>query len=35
MGHNFFIEDAIETNNLIENNLAINTLKSWSLLISD
>ena len=35
MGHNFFIEDAIETNNLIENNLAINTLKSWSLLVSD
>ena len=35
MGHTFFIEDAIETNNLIENNLAILTRKSWSLLNSD
>jgi hypothetical protein len=34
-GHNFFIEDAIETNNYLENNLAIWTKKSWSLLNSD
>lgn len=34
-GHTFFIEDAAETKNLIENNLAIYTRKSWSLLNSD
>jgi hypothetical protein len=34
-GHTFFIEDAAETHNLIENNLAIWTKKSWSLLNSD
>lgn len=34
-GHNFFIEDAIETNNYLEKNLAILTKKSWSLLNSD
>jgi hypothetical protein len=35
MGHTFFIEDAIETKNLIENNLAIKTKASWSLLNTD
>jgi len=34
-GHTFFIEDAIERHNLIENNLAILTKKSWSLLNTD
>jgi hypothetical protein len=34
-GHTFFIEDAAETNNYLENNLAILTKKSWSLLNSD
>lgn len=34
-GHTFFIEDAAETHNLLENNLAILTKKSWSLLNSD
>jgi len=35
MGHTYFIEDAIETNNLLENNLAIMTKRSWSLLNTD
>lgn len=35
MGHTFFIEDAVETNNYLEGNLAILTKKSWSLLNSD
>ena len=35
MGHTFFIEDAAETNNYLENNLAIWMRKSWSLLNSD
>ena len=34
-GHNIFIEDAIETYNLIENNLVITTLPSNSLLNTD
>jgi len=34
-GHNFFIEDAAETKNFLENNLAILTRRSWSLLNSD
>ena len=34
-GHNFFIEDAAETKNYLENNLAIWTKRSWSLLVSD
>jgi len=35
MGHTFFIEDAVETDNYLEHNLAILTKKSWSLLNSD
>lgn len=35
MGHAFFIEDAAETNNLIENNLIVDTRRSWSLLNTD
>lgn len=35
MGHAFFIEDAVETYNYLERNLAILTKKSWSLLNSD
>lgn len=34
-GHTFFIEDAAETKNYLEKNLAILTKKSWSLLNSD
>ncbi|CDW80878.1 ipt tig domain containing protein [Stylonychia lemnae] len=35
MGHTFFIEDAVETKNLIQGNLAIQTMASMSLLITD
>ena len=35
MGHSVFIEDGIETYNLIQNNLVINTMASWSLLNTD
>ena len=35
MGHNFFIEDAIETKNLLQNNLVISAARSWSLLNTD
>ena len=34
-GHNIFVEDGIETNNLVQNNLVISTLRSWSLLNTD
>jgi hypothetical protein len=35
MGHTIFIEDGIETGNLIEDNLVIDTRESWSLLVTD
>jgi len=35
MGHNIFIEDAAETNNIIEYNLLVQTMRSWSLLNTD
>lgn len=35
MGHNIFIEDAIETFNLIKRNLVVDTRRSWSLLNTD
>ena len=35
MGHNIFIEDAIETKNVIKNNLVVSTRRSWSLLNTD
>jgi hypothetical protein len=35
MGHAIFIEDAAETKNLIENNLIVDTRRSWSLLNTD
>lgn len=35
MGHNIFIEDAIETKNIIRNNLVVSTVRSWSLLNTD
>ncbi len=35
MGHTFFIEDAAETKNFLENNLAVLTQRSWSLLNTD
>ena len=35
MGHTVFIEDAAETNNLIEDNLIVQTMRSWSLLNTD
>jgi hypothetical protein len=34
-GHTFFIEDGIETKNLLEHNLALLTQRSWSLLNTD
>ena len=35
MGHAVFIEDAAETNCLIEDNLVVDTRRSWSLLNTD
>ena len=35
MGHTFFIEDAAETKNLLEDNLAVQTMASTSLLNTD
>ena len=35
MGHSIFVEDAIETKNVIDHNLVIGTNKSWSLLNTD
>ena len=35
MGHTIFIEDAIETKNLIEGNLIVDVRRSWSLLNTD
>jgi hypothetical protein len=35
MGHTFFIEDAVETKNFLDGNLAIKTKRSWSLLNTD
>ena len=34
-GHALFLENSIETNNLIEDNLIIQTVPSWSLLNTD
>jgi len=34
-GHNYFIEDGIETNNLIEHNLAISSIQAWTMLQTD
>ena len=35
MGHNIFLEDGIETNNLIENNLIISSLSASFMLQTD
>jgi len=35
MGHTFFIEDGAETKNLLKNNLAVKTKRSWALLNTD
>lgn len=35
MGHSIFMEDAVETNNVIEGNLVVDTRRSWSLLNTD
>jgi len=35
MGHTFFIEDAVETNNYYNNNLAVKVRESMSLLNTD
>ena len=35
MGHTIFVEDAIETKNLIDGNLVMLTKRSWSLLNTD
>jgi hypothetical protein len=34
-GHNIFLEDGIETYNVIENNLAIGTIQVWNMLQTD
>jgi hypothetical protein len=34
-GHNFFIEDGIETHNLLQHNLAISSLQVWTMLQTD
>jgi hypothetical protein len=34
-GHTIFIEDAVETQNVMKNNLIFNTQRSWSLLNTD
>ena len=34
-GHNYFIEDGIETNNLLEENLGISTIQIWTLINTD
>jgi hypothetical protein len=35
MGHGIFIEDGVETGNLIKNNLVVDTRASHSLLVTD
>ena len=35
MGHTYFIEDGIETHNVLEENIGIATQRSWSLLMTD
>lgn len=35
MGHNFFIEDAVERYNVVRDNLVMGTERSWSLLNTD
>ena len=35
MGHTYFIEDAAETNNYLRRNLAMKSMRSWSLLNTD
>jgi hypothetical protein len=35
MGHTIFIEDAVESKNLIEGNLILDVRRSWSLLNTD
>ena len=34
-GHSYFIEDGIETNNLLEDNLGISTIQIWTLINTD
>lgn len=34
-GHNFFVEDGIETQNVIENNLAMNSLMTFKMMQTD
>lgn len=35
MGHNYFIEDGIETQNLLQYNLAISSIQVWTMLQTD
>ena len=35
MGHSIFVEDAIETKNVVDGNLVLGTRESWSLLNTD
>ena len=34
-GHNFFIEDGVETQNVLEHNLVISSLESWNMMQTD
>ena len=34
-GHNYFLEDGVETNNLLEDNLGISTIQIWTLINTD
>lgn len=34
-GHNYFIEDGVETNNLLEDNLGVSTIQIWTLINTD
>ena len=34
-GHNYFLEDGVETNNVLEDNLGISTIQIWTLINTD
>lgn len=34
-GHNYFLEDGVETNNVFQDNLAIGSIQSWTMLQTD
>ena len=34
-GHNFFLKDGIETHNILDHNLAISSLKTFNMMLTD